>query len=587
MNAFRRYSSLVSRVHRYTFLAGVGAALGATGCTGELTGDGPAVINGGNGVNGGGAAVGGGGGPPIDKPPIATPAGLVVGTTVIHRLSRTEYANTVKDLLGASLTSLDTLPADIGGEGFSKTSVSQASAASTVQAYEAASNEVVEAVFKDPKLKARLVTCDLSTGTPCIRSTLETFLPMAWRRPVEAAEVERLLALADTEAKAGGSAEEQLKLALRAALISAKFLYLIEKDPDPASTAPHKLSGYELANRLSYLIWSSMPDAELTALAAQGKIDDDAALAQQVTRMLADPDKGAAITNVFAAEWVQLHEVPLKRPDPMLFPMVNDALQQSMVQQTTKFFQDLVTNGGAIANLVASDYTFVDAGLAKLYGLKAPQGSGFVKTSLAGTTRIGGLLGQSSILMQFSNQVRSSAVKRGVWLLDNIFCSPIPPPPPSVAEAIMAEEMDPEFLAKVAKQTARERLAEHRAPPQCSVCHDFIDPIGLALENYDAVGQYRTMDVGKVIDASGQLQASDPSTAFTDAFGMTALLAKDNRVASCMAQRLLTFGLTRTLNDSELNYVAGLTSGNSDSVAGVITKVVTSTPFRARSGAGL
>jgi hypothetical protein len=585
MNAFLRYSSLASRVHRHTLLALVGVALGLVGCTGELTGDGPTVVDGVNGINGGGAA--GGGGPPIDQTPIVTPQGLVVGTTVIHRLSRTEYANTVKDLLGASLASLDSLPADTGGEGFSKTSMSQASAANTIQAYEAASTELVEATFKDQKLKARLVTCDLSTGTTCIRSTLETFLPRAWRRPVEATEVERLLALADTEAKAGGSAEEQLKLSLRAALLSAKFLYLIEKDADPASTAPHKLSGYELANRLSYLLWSSMPDTELTALAAQGKIDDDTALAKQVARMLADPEKGAAITNVFAAEWVQLEKVQQKKPDSTLFPMVTDALKQSMEQQTTMFFQDLVTNGGPISNLVASDYTFVDAGLAKLYGLPAPQGSGFVKTSLTGTTRIGGILGQSSILMQFASQVRSSAVKRGAWLLDNIFCSPIPPPPPDVAAATIAQEMDPDFVAKAAAQTWRERLAEHRAQPKCAVCHDFIDPIGLALENYDAVGQYRTKDVGKTIDASGQLKKDDPSTAFTDAFGMAALLATDNRVASCMAQRLLTFGLTRPLNDSEIAHVSGLTSGNGDSIADVITKVVTSTPFRARSGAGL
>jgi hypothetical protein len=585
MNAFRRYSSLAGRAHRYTFLGIVGVAWGLLGCTGELAGDGPTIVNGVNGINGGGAA--GGGGPPMDQTPIVTPQGLVVGTTVIHRLSRTEYANTVKDLLGVSLASLDTLPADVGGEGFSKTSVSQASAANTIQAYEAASTELVDAVFKDSKLKGRLVTCDLSTGTTCIRSTLETFLPKAWRRAVEAAEVERLLALADTEAKAGGSTEEQLKVSLRAALLSAKFLYLIEKDPDPASTAPHKLSGYELANRLSYLLWSSMPDAELTALAAQGKIDDDTALAQQVARMLADPEKGAAITNVFAAEWVQLQTIPLKQPDPTMFPTVNDALKQSMVQQTTMFFQDLVTNGGSVANLVASDYTFVDAGLAKLYALPAPQGSGFVKTSLTGTTRIGGILGQSSILMQFASQVRSSAVKRGAWLLDNVFCSPIPPPPPDVAAATMAEEMDPNFLAKAASQTWRERLAEHRAQPKCAVCHDFIDPIGLALENYDAVGQYRTKDVGKTIDASGQLKKDDPTTAFTDASGMAALLAKDDRVASCLAQRLLTFGLTRALNDTEIGHISGLTSGNGDSVAGVITKVVTSTPFRARSGAGL
>ena len=582
MKAFRRYSASTNRASRHRVVAMIGLTLGLLGCEGEAP-----VQGGGAAGSGGNSGAGAAGGPATTPPPTVTPEGLVVGTTVLHRLTRTEYANTVRDLFGASLTSLETLPADIGGEGFSKISTSQASGANTVQAYESASNEVVEKVFKDPTLKGRLATCDLSNGAACIRSTLETFLPKAWRRAVEVAEVDRLMSIADTEAKAGGSAEEQLKLALRAALISAKFLYLIEKDPDPASVAPHKLNGYELASRLSYFLWSSMPDAELTALAARGNVDDDDALAQQVARMLADPEKGAAITDVFAAEWIQLHAVPLKQPDPTMFPMVDDALKQSMVRQTTMFFQDLVTNGGAIANLVASDYTFVDTRLAKLYGLPAPPGSGFVKTSLTGTTRIGGILGQSSILMQFSSQVRSSAVKRGAWLLDNIFCAPIPPPPSTVAEAMKEEEMDPDFLAKVAKQTARERLAEHRAPSQCAVCHDFIDPIGLALESYDAVGQYRTMDVGKVIDASGQLKENDPSTAFSDAFGMTALLATDDRVASCLAQRLLTFGLTRTLNSSEIDYARGLTSGNSDSVASVITKVVTSTPFRMRSGAGL
>jgi len=293
------------------------------------------------------------------------------------------------------------------------------------------------------------------------------------------------------------------------------------------------------------------------------------------------------MTTGFAAEWVQLQMVPPKKPDPTMFPMVTDALKQSMVLQTMTFFQDLLTGGGPISNLVASDYTFVDAGLAKLYGLPAPNGSGLVKTSLAGTTRIGGMLGQASILMQFASQVRPSAVKRGAWVLDNLFCAPSPPPPPDVAAANMANDMDPAFQARVAMQTAREHLAEHRAPAKCAVCHNRIDPVGLGLENYDAVGQYRTMDVGKTIDPSGQLLVDDPTTKFADARGMSELLAKDNRVASCVGQKLLTFALARTPNDTEIQYVGGLTSGNSDTLASVITAVVTGTPFRVRSGAGL
>jgi len=562
------------------------AAAPVAGCTGKI---GDITTNGVDGVGnpptgptggagGGPATTGGGGtGPGVN---------LLVGTSVIHRLTRTEYANTVRDLLGAALASLDTLPPDTGGDGFSKTSVSQGSSANTLLAYEAASSELVETVFKDPTLKGQLVTCDLSTGATCIKSTLQTFLPKAWRRPVEAAEVDRLMALADTEAKAGGSVEEQLKLALRASLTSANFLYLIEKDPNPADTEPHNLADYELASRLSYFLWSSMPDPELTSAAAQGKIQDDATLTEQVTRMLADR-KGAAMTNVFAAEWVELQTIPAKQPDPTMFPMVNDALKQSMVQQTTTFFQDLLTNGGTLSNLVASEYTFVDAGLASLYGLPVPKGTGFVKTSLVGTTRIGGILGQSSILMQFASQVRPSAVKRGAWVLDNLLCTPSPPPPPDVAAANMANDMDPAYLARVAMQTAREHLAEHRAQPKCAVCHNSIDPIGLSLENYDAVGQYRTMDVGKPIDPSGQLDPTDPNTKFADARGMAEFLAKDNRVASCVAQKLLTFALTRTPNETEIAYSGRRTSGNSGTLANVITAVVTGTPFRMRRGAGL
>lgn len=576
---FRRHSLLsLGRSGRVALAAVVAALLGLPGCTADVHG--PAGTEAGVAGSSHGGSAGNSGLQPGE-------AELVVGTSIIHRLTRSEYANTVRDLLGTSLISLDTLPPDSGADGFSKSSVSQASSPNTLQAYEAASDELVETVFKDANLKAQLLTCDVSAGIACIRSTLEAFLPKAWRRPVQAAEVDRLMALADTEAQAGGSAEQQLRLALRAALTSAKFLYLIESDPNPADTEPHALGDYELASRLSYFLWSSMPDAALTGLAAQGKLHEDTVLAGQVQRMLIDPLKGRAITSEFASEWLQLQTILPKLPDAQLFPMVNDALKQSMIEQSRTFFQDLLNTGAPLSNLVASDYTFVDAGLASLYGLPAPQGSGFVRTSLAGTTRIGGLLGQSSLLMQFASQVKSSPVKRGAWVLDNLLCNPVPPPPPDVTSANAAQEKDPEFQAKVAGQTWRERLAEHRAPAKCSVCHNLIDPIGLGLENYDAVGQYRTVDVGKVIDPSGQLNLADPNTTFADARGLSALLAADPRVARCLGQKLLTFALTRAPTSTEVDYIGGLTAGNGDSLSNVITKVVTGKPFRVRRGAGL
>jgi hypothetical protein len=566
-------------INRHLWKATLGALLGLASCTGvigrEVGGD-PEIGAGmtGTGIDSNHA---------VDGTP---PKDLVIGTSILHRLTRAEYTNTVRDLLGTTLSSVAILPSDDGADGFTKASQPQSSSTNTLQGFEEASKNLVESVFGDAALKARLVRCDLSTGNACIRSTLETFLPKAWRRAAQPAEVDRLMALADTEAKAGGSAEEQLKLALRAALTSANFLYLIERDLDPSDTKPHDLSDFELANRLSYFVWSSMPDDALAAAAAQGKLGDDTVIADQVKRMLADP-RGSAMTTGFAAEWVQLATIPTHTVDDVMFPMVDDALKSSMVQQTTTFFQDLLNGGGPLRDLIAADYTFVDAGLAKLYGLSAPKGSGFVKTSLTGTTRIGGLLGQSSILMQFASTQKTSPVKRGAWVLDQVLCAPSPPPPADVAAANNAQAMDPAFQAKVATETWRERLAEHRAPAKCAVCHNRIDPIGLGLENYDAVGQYRTMDVGKLIDASGQLDPTNDGTKFTDARGMVGLLSNDDRVASCVGEKLLTFALARHPTDSEVEQMKSRISGNGDSLLNLITKVATSTPFRMRSGAGL
>ena len=559
-------------LNRYVTTATLGALLGLVSCTGVIGRDlGTGTETSGTGGIGG---------------DIKPPKELIVGTSILHRLTRTEYTNTVRDLLGATLSSVATLPSDDGADGFTKASLTQSSSTNTLQGFEAASAELVQSVFSDAALKGQLVRCDLSAGNACIRPTLEAFLPKAWRRPVQPAEVDRLMALADTEAKAGGGAEEQLKLALRAALTSANFLYLVERDSDPSDTKPHDLNDYELASRLSYFVWSSMPDDTLTAAAASGKLQDEAAIVGQVTRMLADR-KGSAMTSAFAAEWAQLQTVPTHTVDAEMFSMVDTALKNSMVQETSTFFQDLLSSGGPLRNLIAADYTFVDAGLAKLYGLSAPKDTGFVKTSVAGTTRIGGLLGHASILMQFAGTQKTSPVKRGAWVLDQLLCQPSPPPPPEVTVAIDAQAKDPAFQAKVAGQTWRERLAEHRAPRSCAVCHNRIDPIGLGLENYDAVGQYRTMDVGKPIDATGQLDPNDENTKFADARGLVGLLSNDDRVASCLGEKMLTFALARHPTDAEVEYMTGRISGNGDTLANIIAKVVTSTPFRVRSGAGL
>jgi len=389
------------------------------------------------------------------------------------------------------------------------------------------------------------------------------------------------MALAAVEAQAGGSPEEQLKLALRGALTSVHFMYRVERDPDPKSSSPHPLSDYELASRLSYFLWSSMPDDALFGLASQGTLHQDAVLAAQIQRMLADP-KATAMADVFAAQWLQLTVLDNHQPDATLFPTVTPQVIQSMESETKLFFTDLLNNGGALHSLLDANYTFVDAALAKHYGLPAPTGTGLVKISLDGTTRIGGLLGHASILTATSGLQHTSAVKRGAWVLGNILCAPPPPPPPSVQEMLQANAQQITTLTN--ELTQRQFLEQHRAAANCAVCHNLIDPVGLGIENYDPVGRYRTTDKGMPIDASG---AMSDGTSFKDARGLSAVLASDVRLAKCVAQEVFTFALGRSPTSGEGSYLDGLAAGTNDTLATVVTRLIRSDPFRQRRGGGL
>jgi hypothetical protein len=526
-------------------------------CTGTIQGGASPPASGGGGVSGG--------------------SGTGVGPSVVRRLSGTEYNNTVRDLLFTTLTPATEFQGDVGEDGFDKASGPQTVGATHLEAYEAAAETLVEALFAAPAQLARIVTCDLATGNACLRSTLATFLPRAWRRPVTTAEVERLMALAATEAMAGGTPVDQLKLALRGALTSVHFLYLVERDLAPTSLVPRRLNHYEIASRLSYFLWSSMPDDALLGAAASGQLKDDAALLAQVTRMLADP-KAAAMTDVFAAQWLQLARLDNHQPDPVLFPGVTAALKQSMEQETKMFFQDVLQKGGGMRSLLSTDYTFLDPDLARHYGLTAPASTVFAKVSLTGSNRIGGILGQASVLMPTSGLKMTSAVKRGEWMLDNILCAPAPPPPPEVAKEIMDNAAA--IAEAAATQTARQFLAQHRVKSQCAVCHNLIDPPGLALENYDPVGRYRTTDKGMVIDPSGTFNG----VAFKDARELTALLSSDPQFAQCLARKLFTFALGRAPAAEDTTNVARLASGNDDTLPAVIARLVTSIPFTARRG---
>lgn len=545
-------------------------ALGPLGlaCTADVQPGNPAATGGSSSL-GGSAGAGG--------TAVVGPTSNAVGQGVVRRFTHTEYNNTVRALLGTTLTPADAFPGDVGADGFDNASGPQTVVANHLTAFEGGSDKLIEAAFLDPAQRARLVTCDLATGDACVRASLEAFLPRAWRRPVQAAEVDRLMALAASEALAGGSPEEQLKLALRGALTSAHFMYRVELDPDPTSPVPHPLSSYELASRLSYFLWSSMPDDELFATAAQGSLQDDAVLGQQVTRMLADP-KGVAMAEVFAGQWLQLSKLPGHDPKADVFPNITAELKVSMAHETKLFFQDLLQTGGAISSLVGASHTFLNGTLAQHYGL-APGAADFARVSVEGTNRLGGVLGHGSILMVTSGLTKTSAVKRGAWVLDNLLCTPPPAPPADIMDEILAKQEEVE--ANNPDQTQREFLAAHRADPKCAGCHNLIDPVGLAFENYDAVGRYRDMDHGVAINAAGIL--SD-GTAFQNSRELAAILAQNPSLAQCVAKKLFTFALARAPGAEDEAHLLQLTAGNADSLVGVLGKLVSSTPFRYRRG---
>jgi hypothetical protein len=385
------------------------------------------------------------------------------------------------------------------------------------------------------------------------------------------------MTLAAAEALAGGSPEEQLKLALRGALTSPHFMYRVELDPDPASPAPHPVSSYELANRLSYFLWSSMPDDELFAVAAQGTLQDDAVLAQQVTRLLAD-SKGTAMAEVFAAQWLQLTKLPTHEPKADVFPGITVELKASMAQETKLFFQDLLNSGAPISSLVAANHTFLDGTLAQFYGLP-PGSTDFARVSVEGTNRLGGVLGHGSFLMVTSGLTKTSAVKRGAWVLGNLLCTPPPPPPPDLMDEILAKAQEVE--EQNPNQTQREFLAKHRADPTCAGCHNYIDPVGLGFENYDGVGRYRDMDHGAPINAAGTLT---DGTAFQNARELAAILAQSPDLARCVSKKLFTFALGRGPAAEDEPHLSTLAAGNTDPFVGVLTKLVSSPPFRYRRG---
>lgn len=401
-----------------------------------------------------------------------------------------------------------------------------------------------------------------------LRATLERLASRAWRRPALAPDVERLLSLSRPD--------QAPFLRLRAALVgilgSPRFLFRLEPDPpDAAPGSLRRLDGWELATRLSYFLWSSTPDAQLFELAARGALDDDVVLARELERMLADPRAGELVRG-FALQWLELEPLSRAAPDSARFPRFDADLRDSMRAETLAFVEAVLRERRPLSELLDADFGFVDERLAQLYGLPGVRGSELRRVRLDRARR-GGLLGQASVLTVTSNPTRTSPVKRGKWILEVLLDAPPPPPPPGVG---VLEDT----ARKLADATLRQKLELHRAKPECAVCHDRLDPLGLALENYDAIGAWRESEEGRPIDSSGVLPDGRRIRGRGE---LVAALLSDGALARSIARRLMVYALGRELGSDDERALRGIVARLGTPRAtlyDVLREIVLSQPFR-------
>lgn len=355
----------------------------------------------------------------------------------------------------------------------------------------------------------------------------------AFRRPAAIDEVRRLVELAASVREEGGSYEEGIQVALQAVLVSPHFLFKVEqyRAPDASGKMP-PISDYELATRISYFLWSSMPDDELLLMAHEGKIRDRRTLLTKVARMMQDPRANRFVEN-FAGQWLQLRNLDSVEPDTRIFRTFDDEIRDLMARETLTFFAGVMRGNQPIPTLLNADFSYMNETLARYYGITGVKGDQFRRVSLAGTPR-GGLLTHASVLTVTSNPTRTSPVKRGKWILDNLLNTPPPPAPPNV----------PELEKSKLTGTLRERMEQHRDNPACAACHNMMDPLGFALENFDAVGQWRTRDGRDPIDASGKLP---DGTAFVGVEDLKRILSTERRdqFVRCLAEKMLIYALGR------------------------------------------
>jgi mono/diheme cytochrome c family protein len=501
------------------------------------------------------------------------------GNVMSRRLTRTEYSNAIRDLVGISVPQSAAIPSDgSGGEGFDTAGDALFTSSIHVQRYlQVASSVINQVLASDSIVRDRLLGDAASRDFEKMERSnvvgvVNRFARRAWRRPVSTEETDRLMSMFDQSRGQGKEIRSAISQPLTAILISPNFLFVVETESPQGGV--QRLTDHQLATRLALFLWSSIPDDELLAAADRGELQSEDQILKQTRRMLAD-DRARALGENFGLQWLGLNRFVTKvKPDAMVFPEFDPAVAEDLIEEAVRLVAGIFRNDRSVLNLIDGDQLQLNGKLAAYYGFDLPADADWQLVDNDGGRR-GGVLTLGAVLMSASYPSRTSPVLRGRWVLEEILGSEVPPPPPGVPAL---EESDVKE-----HQTLRQRLEEHRKDPACAACHNRMDPLGFGLENYDALGRWRDQDAGETIDAAGVLPSGE---SFSGPAELKRILLKRSRdFEEHLVTKVLGFALGRRLSkfdDCVIDDCLELLAKRDHRSSAIIETIVTSYPFQHR-----
>lgn len=516
----------------------------------------------------------------------SSPIYLDPGPPLVRQMTRLEYNQTVRDLLGFQFDAAEA--AGIRGqesEDYANMAGAQVFDELLLEKYFTAADAMLDALFNEPNRQRPrnllLIARPHEGVSPqeAARTVLEKFVPRAYRRPVPPAVIDKLMALFNGALAGGEEFEPAIRKALKPVLVSPFFLFRLERDDLAAGSQPYPVTDHELAVRLSYFLWSTMPDETLFKLADAGTLHEPAVLEAQVRRMLADP-KSVALTDQFFLHWMHINSLRRALPQQNNFPTFTRSLKDAMEGEMRTFFEKMKLEDHSVLDLLDANYTYVNQELARHYGIPGVQGGQMVRVDLAPELHRGGLLGMAGVLTLTSHTDRTKPTARGKWVLETLLGTPPSPPPANVSN------FKPQPKDQPAPKTFREKLAQHATQASCAACHRKIDPLGFALENFDAIGTWREQVGGEPVDNIGRLPGGDE---FHGVDGLRQVLrARQGLFVRNVIVQLMTYALGRHVEYYDELAVTEIAEGlerEDYKFSALVRGIVTSRPFLYRRNA--